>query len=462
MLFWLAVGGLALAAVAFLLLPLLRPPSSPASRADYDIEIYRDQLGELERDRARGLLGAAEAEAARREIGRKLLAADAGREDGPRPMPRRTAAALAAVFVPALALALYLELGSPGIPDQPLAARQLPAGDQEAAALEARVAELGRRLQAAPEDAVGWTELGGALLALGREERAVEAYRRAMAASGGRPEVASLLGEALVRAASGIVTEESRRAFDQAIAGRPDDARARYYLALADYQAGRFQPALEGWRALAVESPADTPWRGTVEARIRDAAKALDRDGEALVAEARAAAPRAAALPGADDLAAARQMSPEERAAMIESMVKRLAARMAESPDDLEGWLRLGRAYSVLEERDKAIDAFARAAAQAPENLEVLVDYAHALMKTVPQGGALPERLVDVMREIEALDPRQPDALWFLGVADAQAGRKEAAAARWRRLLTLMPPDSQAHTLVARELAELEAQPTPP
>ena len=147
---------------------------------------------------------------------------------------------------------------------------------------------------------------------------------------------------------------------------------------------------------------------------------------------------------------------------MIENMVKRLAARMAESPDDLEGWLRLGRAYSVLEERDKAIDAFARAAAQAPENLEVLVDYAHALMKTVPQGGALPERLVDVMREIEALDPRQPDALWFLGVADAQAGRKEAAAARWRRLLTLMPPDSQAHTLVARELAELEAQPTPP
>ncbi len=144
---------------------------------------------------------------------------------------------------------------------------------------------------------------------------------------------------------------------------------------------------------------------------------------------------------------------------MVAGMVARLAARLEDEPDDLDGWLRLGRAYGVLEEHDKAIEAFSRAAALAPQRLEVQVDYAHALLETIDTGGALPQRLVAVMQAIEGLDPDHPEALWFLGAADAEAGRTQAAAARWRRLLAQLPADGEDHALVARELEALETPP---
>lgn len=191
-------------------------------------------------------------------------------------------------------------------------------------------------------------------------------------------------------------------------------------------------------------------------ARIRDAADALGRDGDGAIAEARGAAPPG---PDAAALEAARDMDPDEQAAMIQTMVARLAERLQEDPDDLDGWLRLGRAYGVMEDHDKAIEAYSRAAALAPERLEVQVDYAHALLKTLDPGGTLPERLVTVMQAIEGLDPGHPEALWFLGVADVQAGRPGEAAARWRRLLAQLPPDSEGRALVARELEALGAPP---
>ena len=461
MLFWLATGGLALSAVAILLAPLVRPPRDAAARADYDIEIYRDQLDELERDRARGLIDGANAEAARREIGRKLLAADATRQEPPPSRSGRHHAIIAvvALLVPALAALLYLDRGTPGLPDQPLAARLdrlMPDDIDGEAVLLARVEALRAHLRDAPEDTDSWLQLGGSLLVLGSDDEAVEAYRQALAASGSRPDIASLLGEALVRSANGVVTESAHRAFEQALAGQPNDPRARFYIALSEFQAGRYEQALAGWQALSADAPAGAPWLGPVEARIRAAAEALGRDGDEAVAEARGAAPPG---PDAAALEAARDMSAEEQAAMVQTMVARLAARLQDEPDDLDGWLRLGRAYGVLEEHDKAIEAYFRAAALAPQRLEVQVDYAHALLKTVDASGALPERLVTVMQAIEGLDPDHPEALWFLGVADAQAGRTQAAAARWRRLLAQMSPDGEGYTLVARELEALETPP---
>ncbi len=461
MLFWWAAGGLALSAVAILCAPLMRPPRAAPARAEYDMEIYRDQLHELERDRERGLIDHANAEAARREIARKLIAADTARQEPPPPRPARHIFTIAAValLVPALAALIYLDRGTPGLPDQPLAARLdrlMPDDIDGGAVLLARVEALRAHLRDAPEDMDSWLQLGGTLLVLGSNDEAVDAYRQALTASDGRSDIASLLGEALVRSANGQVTESAQRAFEQALAGDPDDPRARYYMAFSEFQAGRYEQALALWQALAASAPAGAPWLGPVEARIRDAAEALGRDGGGAVAEA-----LGAALPGPDAAAieAARDMTAGEQADMIETMVARLAERLEGEPDDIDGWLRLGRSYGVLEEHDKAIEAYFRAASLAPQRLDVQVDYAHALLETVDISGVLPQRLITAMQAVEGLDSDNPEALWFLGVADAQAGRPEDAAGRWRRLLAQMPPDGEGYALVARALEDLETPP---
>ena len=312
----------------------------------------------------------------------------------------------------------------------------------------ASVEQLAERVQENPSDLAPWLELGAVLMALGRTGDAVEAFSWAVQVSDGDPEVRSLYGEALVRASSGLVTEQARAAFAAAVGDAPGEPRARYYLALADYQAGKLEPALAAWQSLATEATPDAPWRAAVLARIREVADELGRDPATLVPDARG--------PDEGDLAAAREMTREQQQAMIRSMVDGLAARLQNSPQDVEGWLRLARSYAVLGEQDKAIDAYANASEQAPGRLDILENYAKATLAPIDDGAPLPPRVIGIMRDIEALAPDHPDALWFLGVAAAQEGRANDAIASWERLLEVMPADSDRRELVAREIETLK------
>ena len=242
-----------------------------------------------------------------------------------------------------------------------------------------------------------------------------------MRVSGDDPAVRSLYGEALVRASSGVVTEEAHATFAAVVGDAPLETRARYYLALADYQAGKLERALAAWQSLATEATPDAPWRAVVVARIREVAGELDRDPVALVPDARIPDARG---PDDGDLAAAQEMTPDQQQAMIRSMVDGLAARLQDSPHDVEGWLRLARSYTVLGEPDRAIDAYANANEQAPDRLDILESYAKAALAPIDEGAPLPPRVIDIMRDIEALAPDHPDALWFLGVAAAQDGSR--------------------------------------
>ncbi len=448
---WLALAVCTAVALALLLTPLLRRPAQAAMRAEYDIKIYRDQLSELERDAARGMIGAHDAAAARTEIERKILAADAGRgETDSGSTSRRTAVATAmalGIAAPAMALGLYAYLGSPALPDQPLASRSEEtriAGEQEND-LRAVVAELGLRIQDNPSDLDAWLQLGNVLFALGRDDDAVEAFNWAVEVSGGDPDVRSRYGEALVRASNGSVTEEAAKIFAAVVAEAPSEPRSRYYLALGDYQAGKLEPALAMWQALAEDAPADAPWKAAVVARIREVAEELGRDPEALVP----------AGPDGDDIAAAQAMSREEQQAMIRSMVDGLAQRLEGAPEDVDGWLQLARSYTVLGEQDKAINAFARAAEQAPDRLDVLEGYALAALAPVDNGAPLPPRVIEIMRDILVLAPDHPDALWFLGLAAAQDGHADDAIASFERLLAVLPAESDRRELVSREIDAL-------
>ena len=179
-------------------------------------------------------------------------------------------------------------------------------------------------------------------------------------------------GQALVLANNGVVTEEARAALERALELDQTLIEPRILLAIAKEQDGQFQAAIEDWRALLDKAPARCAWRQMVEQRIATAKRILrasrSRRPKALVA----AAERERDGPSAADIAAAENMSPAERQAMIERMVQGLATKLDQDGNDLAGWLKLVRAYSVLDRKDDALKALERAKTQFSGNTQAL------------------------------------------------------------------------------------------
>ncbi len=372
MLLWIILACLTATVLLVLLRPLARSSAQGQVPEAFDAAVYRDQLVEIESDRARGLIGEAEAEAARIEIARRLLRADS-KERGSGHSARSSGARLAATFVvalalPVLALGVYLVYGSPRLPDQPLAARlEDPASDRD---LQVLVARAEARLREHPEEGEGWEVLAPVYLGWRRHSDAAQAYSEAIRLLGPSAKRLSGQGQALVLANNGVVTEEARKALDHALELDQTLVEPRILLTIAKEQDGQFAAAIEDWKALLAKQQGDAPWREMVEKRIAEdeahlAGRPVAENEPSASAEA---SQRGGPGPSAEDIAAAQTMSPADRQAMIERMVQGLAARLDQQGDDLPGWLKLVRAYSVLDRKDDALKALARAKSQFSGN----------------------------------------------------------------------------------------------
>jgi cytochrome c-type biogenesis protein CcmH len=356
MMLWFIMALMTAAAIFAVLWPLGR--RTPL-RAGSDIAVYRDQLDEIDRDRATGLIGEREAEGARIEVSRRLLAAAdtvaAPLPDGGTTGRRRAAALAALILLPLGAASLYLSLGAPEFANQPLEARRGLSSEQNS--IMELVARVEAHLEENPEDGRGWEVIGPVYMRLGRYDDAVRARKNVLRLLGPNAGRESDLGEAITGAQNGIVTAEAKDVFDRAVALDPSDIRARYFLGLAAEQDGRPKDAAEAWRALLAEASPEADWASFVReslARV-DPAAAASQPG-----------------PSADDVAAAGAMSPEDRTTMIRTMVSRLAERLQQDGSDVEGWLRLLRAYMVLGEKEQARTAAGdarRALESDPEKL---------------------------------------------------------------------------------------------
>lgn len=335
---WFVLALMTAAAVFAVLWPLGRDSrGAPGGR---ETVVYKDQLAEIDRDLAAGQIAVAEADAARVEIGRRLLAAADAEADAPtaiRPALRRAVAVVALAGLPVVAAAVYLPLGSPRLGDFPLAARTLvPTASQP---LENLVAQVEAHLEKNPTDGRGWTVLAPVLGKLGRFDDAVRAYRNVITYSGENAARHADLGEALAVAASGVVTAEAKAEFERAVALDADEVKGRYFLGLAAEQDGRAADAAAIWRKMLDGAPADAPWRPLLQTSL-----------------ARVGGVSAPALPESV-IDGAKDMNQADRNAMIQGMVERLASRLKQDGNDVDGWLQLVRAYIVLGERDKARDA---------------------------------------------------------------------------------------------------------
>jgi len=436
MIFWMVVALLAGGLGVALARPLLRGSGEAGSvRAAYDMQVYRDQLDEIERDRARGVVTDDQAAAARLEVERRLLVAgedskrDLAKGGGGAPL---LAAGVAAV-VPVAAIAVYATLGWPGVPGYPLAQRmdrpqagpQLaqaaqggqpnaadphPAGGGSTESMAQLTDRLAKRLEANPGDAEGWSLLARSYQQLNRHREAISALERAVALTDRAPQMVATLGEARIMAADGSVIPQARAEFEEVLKAEPKDPRSRFYIAIAETQAGNMMRGLDQLVGIARDATPDAPYLPMLRERIGALANDLKQDPAKLLAalpkpvepgqapaapapqaQAQAPAPpRQERGPSAADVQAAQQLSPQDRAQMIKGMIDGLAARLESDPSDVEGWLRLIRAHKVQGDDARATDAVAKAVAANPEARPRIVQTAQQLGVAIPTAQAAP------------------------------------------------------------------------
>ena len=453
----LGIAGVALAAI---LVPMFRVRIAGPDAGNFDRAVYRDQLRELDRDIDRGVLNQAEAASARLEIQRRLLAAGSMPNPAVRVGGNPVAAIAIASIVAVGSAGLYLWIGSPAVPDMPIAARTIVPKTPELGAdhvdMHEAAARLKAKLDANASDAESWLLYARTTAMTDRWDTAADAYKRAIDLGLRSAEIYASYGEMLVLQARGVVTPAAKIALSDAVANDPKNDVARYYLALAAGQGGDAGKAIDMLQGLLADLPANASMREEIGKRIAEAAKAAGIPVPPLAA----GKPVAEGLPADANpdslvLDAAAQMSEAARNDTIRSMVARLAARLDTSPDDAQGWMQLGRAYAVLGEADKAADSYEHASAIRPNDMAIPLQAAATLLDRLKPEDPMPARAIALLRRVEAIDPEQPEVLWYLGVAAARDAKPDVARRSWRLLLTKLPADGEDAKMVRDALESL-------
>ena len=388
-----------------------------AGEAASSLAVYKDQLAEVERDQAQGLIEEAEAASGRLEIERRILSA--GKEENA-PAERiapnwqyRMVTGVAAIVVLG-SVGLYASLGRPELSSVSPQAQDAwaqraavaanagaqgqitqPADGQQGGDVEAMVKRLEQRLEANSKDPDGWRVLGWSYDSTGRYQDAATAYGRAVELQKDNAMLRALYGEAQVKAANGVVTPAALATFEDVLAINPGDERARFFKGVAKEQKGDNQGAIDEWLALYKIAPADAEWTGDLRSRIEETAQKAGIDVRTKLAEARPAAaatavaqaPAAPAHPGAvgpsaADVENAKQLSEQDRQSMVSGMVDRLAGRLETSPKDPDGWIMLIRSRVAMKDAEKARAALEKAKtvfADEPETQQRIVQAAQAM-----------------------------------------------------------------------------------
>jgi cytochrome c-type biogenesis protein CcmH len=423
MLLWMILTILCSAAAVLVAAPFLRHYGQPEDAAAADLQVYRDQLGEVEREVTAGIIAPTQAEGARVEIGRRLLAAQkaiGAAVTGPAMAGNQVAIVGVTGIVVLGSVILYALSGRPDLPSvqtarpqsaaaiampQPAGGAGQPARSPEPAAqvprgaagtapslgsVDEMIERIAARLEKNPGNAEDWRMLGWSYFGTDRYAEAADAYGKAAQLQPGNAQLFASQGEALVRASQGQITPQAMAVFETTHKLDPKEPRARFFMGMAKEQAGDKAAALSDWVALAKDADPAEPWTADLVQRIaelsgqmgiavpdvaRAAAQQAGPPGLALLKDAEPAAPTAAPIkpvaplpktaesrgPTAEDVKAAEALSAGDRNTMIRGMVDGLAARLEKSPRDADGWIKLIRSRKVLGEDAAASQALKKA-----------------------------------------------------------------------------------------------------
>lgn len=408
MTFWIAAGFICVVVTGLVYLAARRPAEVQAPAAAYDLQVYRDQLSELDRDVARGTLSEEEAGRARTEVSRRILDADRALQEAQRVEGQSrlgtAVVGLGLVATVAGAVYTYSVIGAPGYPDLPIAGRiamiedardnrpsqdlaeeqvperPAPEADPERVAM---VTQLRTVMEQRPDDTEGLTLLAANEAMLGNFRAAHRAQQRLITLLGndvtGRHYID--LAEMMIFSAGGYVSPEAEEALRIGLQMEPRDGTGRYYAGEMYAQQGRPDLALPIWSALLQESRPEAPWVPPIRQQIADVAFAAGVDLDpALMADSRPRGPSAA------DMEAMGALDPADQQAMIENMVEGLAERLSTEGGTPQDWAQLITAYGVLGRtnaaqivHDDAMTTFA----DFPEALEIVDSAFRAAMARI-------------------------------------------------------------------------------
>ena len=351
MTFWIIAGLITLVAAGVTIIPVFGSSQTPDQPLEYDKEIYKARVSEIEEERALGKIDEKQYEYALAEEGRRFLAL-ASSSSGKQTLHHKIAnkgavigAVFAALLIPAIAISVYYNLGSLNSPDQPLQAR-LDA-DPKGQSVEELLQRAENQLIKKPQDGRGWLVVAPVYMRLGRTKEAATAYRNAIRILGPTAKLQTLLGEALTVEAGGVVTQEANELFLKASASDPDNAKPLFFLGISLNQSGDFEKATKVWNDLIAKSPTNAPWLKVARQQLQLAQSNLG-----------------AKIPGnptSKDIQAAGELSSDERQEFINSMVERLAGELEEDPQNKPGWQRIIRSYIVLGRKNEALVAIEKA-----------------------------------------------------------------------------------------------------
>ena len=365
-------------------------------------------------------------------------------------------AAAAGIAITAAAGLLYGLYGRPDLPDQPLYKRTAELAQKQAetkAETEALDAAFNAAQKAAakqPDDIASWLQLALAAARTGNSRVEIDALQNALSLSDDAADIKAMIAEALSRAAGGQVTIPARQLINEILQVEPNEPRALFLWGLAAYQDEAYQLAIDRWAYLYQLSAPNAPWRERLEDSIRQAA-----DDGGLPAPDLPEKAKASPSQGEADSS---QMSAAEQQAMIEGMVAGLAARLEDSPDDREGWLRLARSYKVLGRPDEQINALFRAAELDKSDIAVLIKLSEVILQS-GESEQHARRIGKLFEQNEVRDkPRfqaHPQWLFFRGHFALSENNIPLARESWSKLLAGLPPDSELANLLTEKLATL-------
>jgi cytochrome c-type biogenesis protein CcmH len=493
MTFWIIIIAAAVLVTAIIVRPMLRNQSSAAPRAAHDAQVFRDQLKELDKDVARGTVNASEADGARLEIQRRLLAAD-GEEQathGQGSAPRNASRAMAAILIIATPLAaayLYNDIGAPGAKDQPLASRSgddrpnqqeaeemlaneqfAPPAGPDAEQFRDLVIQLEKRLENNPDDPQGVFLYARSLMQLGRFGDAWPQFARAVELNPSiGMEARAGLAEGMILATGGYISPEAEDALLELLKFEPTNPSGRYYLGRLHVQSNQPAFAKAIWSKLLQDSPADAPW-------VRPVQSELAQIGGTAPPSAPASAPaldEGLRGPSPEELSAAEDLSVDDRADMVSTMVSGLANRIAAEGGSVQEWTQLIRSYQVLKKFDESAQARADAIAAYQDDAEAVAHLkglpSHPDEPTIAPTTAGVPTPGPTQEQVEAAQEMAPDDRQSMiqGMVARLAARLEedgGSADEWLRLISsynVMGKPEQAQAAYAQAKAALAGQTT--
>ncbi|MDC0073888.1 c-type cytochrome biogenesis protein CcmI [Alphaproteobacteria bacterium] len=526
MLLWIIILFIIFCVIGFLSLPLILTKNKNKSREEYDLAVYSNQLNELKKDMKVGLVSSEDEKAATAEISRKILLTNSLLNDKSNSNEENKSLNLAFLLIiifiiPIVSINIYFLIGNPKIQNSPFVKNLLIERTNETttAGLNESILKLKERLESDQNDYEGWILLGRSYLIINSPSLATEAFEKAINLDPNKSEAYAFLGESIVFSSSGIVTPRALKAFKKVIRADKFNPAARFYIGLANSQAGNKETALNQWIELAKDTDQDAPWLPTLKKQIEKTSAELGvKPEDSLIASGNSSLNQRG--PSKEDIESAKNMSSEERMNMIRGMVNSLAERLKDNPNDLQGWERLARSYTVLGEKDLAKKAqekitelknsslnqknsktfnsktkeviqgleerikrnpsdkeawlwlgqsyslledhenakitLKKASELWPSDTEVLIHYGRSIINSSPENSLLSEKVLDLYNYVLNIEPNNIEAMYFIAIGLSQKGDNSGALNLYKKLLLLVDKNSELYEKIIQRIRKLE------